>query len=96
LKRRAASAVWDLLPRGVGRMYLGGRLPLPIGLSRDDQEEGEGDEEMIDQVEGILSVLDDEYCNKHLLYSVLELTLVRLLPEISEKGVEELWDERLS
>lgn len=50
---------------------------------------------MVDDMEGLLMVLDDEYCNKHLMYSVLELVLVRLLPELSDKGVVELWDERL-
>ena len=50
---------------------------------------------MVDEVEGLLMVFSDEYCNKHLLYSVLELVLVRLMPELSERGVEALWDERL-
>lgn len=92
LRRRAASALWGLLPTSVGRLYLGGRLP-----PHSKQEEGEGDEDedMIDEVDQILAVLDDEYCNKHLLYGVLELILVRLMPELSEKGVEELWEERL-
>lgn len=51
---------------------------------------------MVDELEGLLVVFDDEYCNKHLMYSVLELLLVRLMPEISDKGVVELWDERLA
>lgn len=40
-------------------------------------------------------VLSDEYCNKHLMYGVLELILVRLMPELAEKGVVELLEERL-
>ena len=54
-----------------------------------------GDQGMIDQIEELLMVVSDEYCNKHLLYGVLELVLVRLMPELSEKGVKDLWDERL-
>lgn len=50
---------------------------------------------MLDELDSLLSVVEDEYCNKHLLYSVLELLLVRLMPELSEKGVVELWEERL-
>lgn len=50
---------------------------------------------MIDEMERLLLVLDDEYCNKHLMYSILELVLVRLMPELSEKGVTDLWEERL-
>ncbi|KAF3024320.1 hypothetical protein E8E14_013833 [Neopestalotiopsis sp. 37M] len=45
---------------------------------------------------GILDVFSDEYCNKHLIYGMLELILVRLMPELSEKGIIELWEERLS
>jgi hypothetical protein len=41
-------------------------------------------------------VFSDAYCNKHLVYGVLELVLVRLLPELTEKGVLELWGERVS
>ncbi|KAK0722378.1 hypothetical protein B0T26DRAFT_702504, partial [Lasiosphaeria miniovina] len=45
---------------------------------------------------GILDVFSDAYCNKHLMYSVVELLLVRLLPEIAENGVVNLWAERLA
>lgn len=45
---------------------------------------------------GILDVFGDPYCNKHLMYSALELVLVRLMPELAEKGIVELWEERLS
>lgn len=79
LRRRAASALWGLLPRGVARVYFGG-----------------DDDGAVDELEGLLMVFDDEYCNKHLMYGVLELLLVRLMPEISDKGVVELWDERLA
>jgi hypothetical protein len=55
------------------------------------------DEDVVQQIEDtVLDVFSDEYCNKHLMYSVLELILVRLMPELVEKGVAELWDERLS
>jgi hypothetical protein len=44
----------------------------------------------------ILDVFADAYCNKHLAYAVLELVVVRLMPELAEKGIAELWEERLS
>ncbi|PSR76279.1 PXA domain-domain-containing protein [Coniella lustricola] len=44
----------------------------------------------------ILDVFSDSYCNKHFVYSALELILLRLVPELAEKGVVELWEERLS
>jgi hypothetical protein len=46
--------------------------------------------------EVILDVFSDAYCNKHLIYGVLELVLVRLMPELAERGVIDLWEERLS
>lgn len=105
LRRRAASALWGVLPKTVCRMYLGGgpRLTLRHGAlaggagdARDEEDPTPPEEEdMVDEVEGLLMVFSDEYCNKHLVYGILELILVRLMPELSEKGVGELWDERL-
>jgi hypothetical protein len=65
-----------------------------VGLSSAAADK-EDDERVLDQLESLLDVVGDEYCNKHLMYSVLELVLVRLMPELSEKGVVELWEERL-
>ncbi|PVH72115.1 hypothetical protein DL98DRAFT_433794, partial [Cadophora sp. DSE1049] len=56
---------------------------------------GPGIERRVREVEDVLNVFDDAYCNRHLLYGVVELILVRLLPELAEKGVQELLDERL-
>ena len=43
----------------------------------------------------LLDVWGDAYLNKHLAYSILELVVVRVLPEVGEKGVEELMRERI-
>jgi len=48
------------------------------------------------EVEEVLNAFGDSYCNKHLLYGVVELIIVRLIPELAEKGVEELLEERLN
>lgn len=56
----------------------------------------EDDERILSEIEtGVLDVFSDAYCNKHLVYGILELILVRLMPELAEKGVVELWKERL-
>ncbi|KAK1691298.1 PXA domain-containing protein [Colletotrichum godetiae] len=63
--------------------------------SKEDEDEDQ--QRMLSEIEeGILDIFSDEYCNKHLVYSILELILVRLMPELAEKGVVELWEERLS
>ncbi|KAH7170338.1 hypothetical protein EDB81DRAFT_752861 [Dactylonectria macrodidyma] len=90
LRRRAANALWELLPSGVARLYFGGRLWRPTGDGAVAKHDA-----AVDELEHLLLVVDDEYCNKHLMYSVLELVLVRLMPELSEKGVVELQEERL-
>ena len=60
-------------------------------------EVDEDDETILTQIEeGILDVFSDAYLNKHLIYSMLELILVRLMPEFAEKRVSELWEERLA
>ncbi|KAF9871712.1 PXA domain-containing protein [Colletotrichum karsti] len=63
----------------------------PVDVDEEDQER------MLSEIEeGILDVFSDEYCNKHFVYSMLELILVRLMPELAEHGVVELLEERLS
>ncbi|KAF4631800.1 hypothetical protein G7Y89_g6335 [Cudoniella acicularis] len=57
---------------------------------------GGGREKRVAEVEEVLNMFDDPYCNKHLLYGIVELLIVRLMPELAEKGVEELFEERLS
>ncbi|PHH59849.1 hypothetical protein CDD81_2428 [Ophiocordyceps australis] len=85
LRRRAAAALAALVPNALGRIYFGPcwspSSPLPDAV--------------LDHVEHLLAVLDDQYCNKHLVYSIIHLFLVKLLPELEEKGVVDLWAERL-
>jgi hypothetical protein len=57
---------------------------------------GAGIDRRVMEVEEVLDVFGDSYCNKHLLYGLVELIIVRLIPEMAEKGVEELLHERLS
>jgi hypothetical protein len=98
LRRRAASALLGLLPRRVVRWYFGGRFLLLQGGGGATAASANGlddDQAAIDGLEGLLMVFSDEYCNKHLMYSIVELILVRLMPELRDKGVEELWEDRL-
>ncbi|CAK7236829.1 hypothetical protein SBRCBS47491_009770 [Sporothrix bragantina] len=54
-------------------------------------------EAVVAEIEGgLLDVFDDAYCNKHLLYGILEAIFVRLVPELADNGVLGLWEERLS
>ncbi|KAK1140378.1 hypothetical protein N8T08_010436 [Aspergillus melleus] len=42
----------------------------------------------------LLDLFADEYCNKHLIYSIVEAILAKLLPELSERGLTELMEDR--
>ncbi|KAM0278083.1 hypothetical protein ACHAQH_005374 [Verticillium albo-atrum] len=66
-------------------------------MDEEDEEDKKEAERVLNEIEeGVLDVFSDEYCNRHLMYGILELILVRLMPELAEKGVAELWEERLS
>ena len=46
-------------------------------------------------MEGELDVWGDAYMNRNLAYAALELVLVRVLPELAEKSVQDLLRERI-
>ena len=82
IRRRCAEAILSLVPPLVSRVY----------FNVDADKEGE--DEMLRQVEDILDVFGDVYCNKHLVYNILELVVVRLVPELGESTPSELLSER--
>lgn len=56
---------------------------------------GQDEGSVVTQIEeDILDVFGDKYMNKHLVYGILELILVRLIPELRELGVSELMEDR--
>jgi hypothetical protein len=46
-------------------------------------------------VESWLDVLSDPYLNKHLVFALLELCVVRLIPELASEGPKELLAQRI-
>jgi hypothetical protein len=54
----------------------------------------DGEDEAVRQVEEILDMFGDAYLNKHLVYNILELVIVRLVPELGESTPSELLSER--
>ena len=98
---------WSRLTQGDEKGHGHGRQGQGLGQGQGqaaydrDEEDDAGDDpnddgEILEEIErGILDVFGDAYCNKHLVYGMLELILVRLLPEMTEKGVLELLAERV-
>ena len=81
IRRRCAETIVAAVPRVVLGRY--------FGVSADEHES------LLGEVEEMLGVLGDAYLNKHLIYNLIELVIVRLLPELGEKGVNELMKERI-
>lgn len=79
LRRNAAKALLSLVPPSVAQTLFN---------SHDEDD-------IVLQIEhDILDVFGDKYMNKHLIYGILELVLVRLVPELQEAGVGDLLLER--
>ena len=79
IKRTCALSLLSLLPRAVWKRFF----------------DAEDVEDWVGEVEGELDAWGDAYLNKHLGYAVLELVVVRVLPELGERRVHELLKERL-
>lgn len=79
IKRRAAGSIRALIPAYGAHKY----------FATDDEQAI-----INDVVENILEPLDDVYLNKHLVYAIVELILVRLIPELEEQPISDLLAER--
>jgi hypothetical protein len=76
---KAASAVLSLLPPFVARTFFASPDP----------------EEWLAEVEDILDCFGNKAMNKHLIYGIIELVLIRLIPELGEKTPRELLVDRI-
>jgi hypothetical protein len=47
-------------------------------------------------MEELLGCLDDTYLNKHLIFQIVELIVLRLVPELGQQGVRDLMEERMA
>lgn len=79
MKRGAAEAIASLFPSLAAYQYY---------ATKDDAT-------IVQAIEqDMLAPFDDAYLNKHLIYAMLELILVRLIPEMAEESTTELLAER--
>lgn len=78
IKGRCAASLLNLLPVPVAAAFFASR-------DRDLQ---------LLQIEDVLSCLDDTYLNKHLIFQIVETIILRLVPELGERGVRDLLEER--
>ncbi|KAF2030638.1 hypothetical protein EK21DRAFT_111731 [Setomelanomma holmii] len=78
IKHRCAISILDLIPPRVAALYF---------ASRDHKAQ-------ILFIEDVLGCLDDTYLNKHLIFQIVELIVVRLVPELGVRGVRDMMEER--
>jgi hypothetical protein len=90
IRRRCAETLLELIPVQIQSVYFG----IPVGPV-NGAEDLLG-ERRVAEVEEMLDIFSDPYCNRHLIYGIVELIIVRLVPELAENGIEELLNERLS
>lgn len=79
IKRRCAAALLGLLPPKVAVAFF-------ASDNRVVQHQ---------QTERILECLEDKYLNKHVIFQILELIVLRLAPELGEQGIQQLMEERI-
>jgi hypothetical protein len=85
IKRRCAETIANVLPPAVGARFFAVR-----GIDMEQRMEV-----LINEVESLLDVLGDAYMNRHLVFGIIELIVVRIIPEMGEKGIGALMKERL-
>ena len=79
IRRGAAEAIASLLPSAVAQRYYA----------------TSNNADIIEQIErDMVAPFDDVYLNKHLVYAMIELILIRLIPELAEETITELLADR--
>lgn len=86
IERQCATDILSLFPRSIAQYFF---------LSPDHHHVDDDDEGLLEAIESdLLDPFSDAYCNKHLIFAVIESVLVKLLPELSERGITDLMEER--
>lgn len=69
---------------------------IPPLTSKDSSQDSSADtEDLLEAIESdLLEPFSDAYCNKHLIYAIIELVLIKLIPELSEQSVSSLMEDR--
>ncbi|QDS74088.1 hypothetical protein FKW77_009569 [Venturia effusa] len=108
IKRKCAEAVAGVLPLAVGARFFGvgsSDFSHVSGTERSTSFKASGEigasedaeirERVVAEIDGLLGVLGDAYMNKHLIFGIISLVVLRAAPELGGKGVGELMRERI-
>jgi hypothetical protein len=80
IRVKCASTIMGTIPVAARRVYFGTAQP----------------EEQLAIVDGWLCTLEDSYLNKHAVFRLVESLAVRVLPELAEKDVSKLFEEKMA
>jgi hypothetical protein len=78
IKHQCAVAILNLIPQQLATTFFAVE-------ERDAQ---------LADIEQVLAALDDSYLNKHLVFQIVELIVLRLVPELGAHGVRDLMEQR--
>jgi hypothetical protein len=92
IRNRAARAIVAVVPERAWGLYLGSKGPSDRGGSQEKQEK---EKYWVAEVEAWLDVVGDPYLNRHLMIRLVELLVVRVIPEMAEDGVDTLLSDRV-
>jgi len=60
-----------------------------------EDDDNAAKEELLEAIEtDLLDPFSDSYCNKHLIFAIIEIVLVKIIPELSEHSISGLLEER--
>ncbi|KAH0541348.1 hypothetical protein FGG08_004186 [Glutinoglossum americanum] len=79
IKQRCTRSILALIPAPITQSY----------LRSDSEKELEG------AVAEILEIFGDAYCNKHLIYGIVDLVVLRLMPELADERPSVLLKRRI-
>jgi hypothetical protein len=109
IKRQCATDILSLFPPSIAQAFFRGTVggdTAELMINHDDvdattatssvvDDDDETTELLLEVIEtDLLDPFSDAYCNKHLIFAIIESVLVKLLPELSERGIIELMEER--
>lgn len=90
IRRRCAEDIISLIPDVIAHRFFSTASSQFLASEDEDPRE-----DAITQVEEILNLFGDEYMNKHLVCKIVELIIVRLVPELGNEIPSDILKERV-
>lgn len=96
IKRQCAMDILSLIPSNIAQAFFcrDGEFVANAETTKNDNV-NRSNETLLKCIENdLLEPFSDAYCNKHLVYAIVEMVLIRLIPELTEQSLTALMEER--